>query len=615
MKRFSLIFIFLSLFVHVGHAQQPTDTLLIDEVVVTGARIEVLRNSMPINISVLQGDELNEVEESAVLPVISRKIPGLFVTERGVTGFGVGTSSAGQITVRGVGAAPNTQVLMLLDGQPQYMGIFGHPLPNSYVSSELERVEVIRGPASLLYGSNAMGGVINMISKKQKADGFSGNARMAYGSFNTSKMMLTSGFRHKGFHLFASLNRDRTDGHRDNSEFEINNAYLKTGYTINPYLEIMADYTIASFNNVDPGRDFAAEEPFEADIVRGKTSLSIKNHYDKLQGGLTAFYNFGDHELSDGWKSRDENMSVSLYQGIALPYNSLLTLGADFKQLGGRGNSGMAANAWNTVHENGTYAILRHELFDIWNVSYGLRLENNSAYGTELVPQAGVSWRALDATTLKASVAKGFRSPTLMETYLFLPNPNLKPERMMSYELGLSQKMLKGKLLADLSIFLLEGSNIIQVVPNPTPPPPMQRVNAGEFSNTGFELELSYFHSAALSADLSYSYLNTETPILAAPEHQLYAGVNYRWNTLRMAIQSQYVGGLYSYLHNPQQMQTPANDLTEDYLLVNASLAWKLLPFAELFVSGKNLLDQTYQINHGYPMPGIHFMSGINVSF
>jgi len=596
-------------------AQSAPDTLLFPEVVVTGARVEAARNTIPVNITVIENKQLNEIEESSVLPVLSRMVPGLFVTERGVTGFGVGATSAGQITIRGVGGAPNTQVLMLVDGQPQYMGIFGHPLPNSYVASELERVEVIRGPASMLYGSNAMGGVVNLITKKQQRDGFGGSARMAYGSHNTSKLMFNGGYRKNGFHLFASFNRDDTDGHRDNSSFSINNTFLKAGYEISPNLEVTADYNLASFDNVDPGRDFASDAPFKADIIRGRASFSIKNNFEKVRGGLIAYYNFGDHELSDGWKSNDENYGVSLFQGVKLPFNSKVTFGADLKQFGGKGNSGLAANVWNTVNEAGVYAMMRHNLLKVLHVTYGLRIENNSIYGFEPIPQAGLAWQALPKTTLKASVAKGFRSPTVMETYLFIPNPALEPERMMSYEAGISQNWLKGKLQTNLSVFIIEGSNMIRVVPNPTPPPPMLRLNGGEFTNKGFELEANYIHNKSLSVAFSYAYLDTETPLLAAPKHQLYAGAGYQWKKFRLSLQGQYIGGLYYYLHNPRQGQTAADDLTQSYFLVNASVAWKPARFAEVFISGRNLLNQTYQINHGYPMPGINFMTGINLSF
>ena len=199
-----------------------SDTMTIEEVIVTGTKVAVSRNNVSVTVTVVDEKEIEESSESALLPVLTERVPGLFVTERGITGFGVATGSAGQITIRGIGGSPNTQVLVLLNGNPQYMGIFGHPLPDAYVASDVERVEVIRGPASNLYGSNAMGGVINIITKKQKKDGFKANARVMYGSYNTQKYMVNGGYKKKKFNVFAGINHDQTVGHRDSSYFSIN---------------------------------------------------------------------------------------------------------------------------------------------------------------------------------------------------------------------------------------------------------------------------------------------------------------------------------------------------------------------------------------------------------
>ena len=142
-----------------------TDTLInLQGVVISANKVQVNRSSVPLTISVIDRDQIEASSESALLPVLSERIPGLFVTEKGVTGFGVSSGSAGTVNIRGVGQS--NKVLMLFDGQPQWAGVFGHSLPDTYVASDIERVEVIRGPGSLLYGSNAMGGVVNIITRQ-----------------------------------------------------------------------------------------------------------------------------------------------------------------------------------------------------------------------------------------------------------------------------------------------------------------------------------------------------------------------------------------------------------------------------------------------------------------
>ncbi len=586
------------------------DTIKIEEVVVTGSRVEVSRRNVPLTVSTVDRMQIERSNESAVLPVLSRRIPGLFVTERGVTGFGVGTGSAGQISMRGVGGtAPNTQVLVLIDGHPQFQGLFGHPLPDAYVSSDVEKVEVIRGPASILYGSNAMGGVINIITREQQEEGVSGKARLSYGSFNTQKYMASGGLKEGPFSVFASINHDRTEGHRDTSDFKIVNGYVKAGYELSDNFEVSADVSIADFNAQDPGTIFNPMF-FGIDILRGKSSVSVKNQFDKFEGGLLAFYNFGDHSFTNGWESKDMHKGISLYQGLRLFPDNRITLGVDYKSVTGIANDGApgGADVWHSVSDYAGYAYVQHTFVEQLILSAGFRIENNSMFGVETIPQAGFSWLATDNTTIKGSWSKGFRNPTLMELYLFAPNQDLEPERITNYELGMSQKSSDGQFRIDLALFALEGTNVIEVRPNDAPPPPVKRQNAGSFSNKGIELELSWNATSNLSFASNYSYLNLDKPRLAAPEHQFYIEGTYMFGDFRANLSMQQISGLYTYTAEPAPLQ-------ESYTLANMMLAYQFNNNFELFVSGKNLLDQEYSINYGYPMPGITVFTGVNIQF
>ena len=259
------------------------DTIKIDEIVVTGTPIKINKNNVPMAVSVVNQSQIEESDESALLPILNGRVPGLFVTERGVTGFGVAQGSAGQISIRGIGGNPTTGVLMLIDGHPQFMGIMGHPLPDSYVASDVERVEVIRGPASILYGSNAMGGAINIITKKQTKEGIHGNARFSYGSFNTQKYLAAVGLRKNKMNVFLSVNHDQTDGHREHSDFNITNGYIKLGYDINRHFYASTDFSLAAYDAADPGPDTLNASPGETiDIVRGYWAFTLQNEYEKL---------------------------------------------------------------------------------------------------------------------------------------------------------------------------------------------------------------------------------------------------------------------------------------------------------------------------------------------
>lgn len=610
MKKFLLAgaFILLAGYSSVKAQLNLSDTIRIEEVVVTGTRTEVARKNVPLTISSVSEEQIELSNESAVLPILSQRIPGMFVTEKGVTGFGVASGSAGQISMRGVGGtAPNTHILVLIDGHPQFQGIFSHPLADAYVSSDVEKVEVIRGPASILYGSNAMAGAINIITKKQKTEGFSGNAKISYGSYNTQKYMVSGGIKKGPFSIFASMNHNRTDGHRDTSEFKIVNGYLKTGYELNENINIMADVSIADFNSQDPGSIYNPAF-FGIDILRGKTSLSVKNRYEKVEGGLIAYYNFGNHEFTDGWESEDYHAGVSLYQGLQLFAGNRITVGLDYKTVGGIANSGVpgAADTWHEVSDFAGYSYIQQSLFEKLILSAGLRLENSSIFGLETIPQAGFSFLATENTTFKGSWSKGFRSPSLMELYLFAPNPELEPERLTNYELGVSRHNTDRSLKADLSVFAIDGTNVIEVRPNDNPPPPVKRQNVGSFSNKGIEFEVNWQITNRFNLASNYSYLHLDKPRLAAPEHQFYINGTYSENKFRANLSLQQISGLYTLIED--------NPKKEDYTLANLMLSYQFTQNINFYVSGKNLLDQSYSINYGYPMPGITFFTGFNFS-
>jgi len=422
-----------------------SDTIQIEEVVVTGTPVKVNRNNVPMSVSVVTRQTIEESNESALLPILNGRIPGLFVTERGVTGFGVAAGSAGQITIRGIGGNPTTGVLMLIDGHPQFMGIMGHPLPDSYVASDAERVEVIRGPASVLYGTNAMGGVINIITKKQEDSGVHGNARISYGSYNTQKYMGSIGYKKEKFSAYLSGNHDQTDGHRPHSDFNITNGYTKLGYSFNEHFYATADFSLAAYEAADPGPDtINAKVGQTIDITRGYGAFTLQNEYEKASGSLKFFYNFGEHDITDGFHSLDNNFGINFYESLHLFEGNTITAGIDYNNYGGMAENVKAMGgkgvvfADTAVTELGAYGFVQQTLAERITLNAGIRYQNHSVYGNQWIPSAGFAWKLSELTTWKGSASKGFRSPTLRELFLWGPNPALNPETIINFETGIS---------------------------------------------------------------------------------------------------------------------------------------------------------------------------------
>lgn len=602
------------------------DTLEIEEVVVTGSKVEVARQQIPLSVSVVSLPELEQSTESALLPLLSEQIPGLFVTARGITGFGVADGAAGQINIRGLGGNPTSQVLILIDGHPQFMGLMGHHLPDAYVTSDAERVEVIRGPASFLYGSNAFGGVINIITKKQKQDGLKANLRLNYGSFNTQKYMGSLGYKKKRFNVFASFNHDRTDGHRDSSDFKITNGYIKTGYRISPGLTMHADFNLAAYETADPGMEggMAGER---IDIFRGKTSLSLENRQDKFDGALKLFYNFGDHDITDGWHSVDEMKGVMLYQSLRLLEGNTITAGIDHIEYGGKGSPITTVlrddegnvimppsfqvsefnDTWISMSNTAVYTSIQQKLWQRFKLNGGLRYEMNDTYGSEWIPYMGLSWRPGATSTVKASASKGYRPPSIRELYLFPPaNDILEPERMVNYELGWTQSWFRGKMKTELTGFISNGKNLIVKVPA-FPPPPPQYKNTGEFTNSGIEFVWNYQPVDHLNLHSNYTYIHMKTPLPATPEHNFFISGRYQYGKWNFHLKVQNIFNLFN------ETGSGVEVIESHYHLLGARIGFQATRFLGLFLSGNNLLDQNYQINYGYTMPGISVMGGINL--
>ena len=242
-----------------GMAQkQNRDTLdtgkvyKIDEVVVTGTRSETDVRHLSQTVSVVGRTKICQTMQSSLLPVLTEQIPGLFVTSRGVMGYGVSGGAAGSISLRGLsgGAA---RLMVMIDGHPQYAGIFGHPIADAYQSFLAERVEVLRGPASVLYGSNAMGGVVNIVTRSMQQDGVNTHLRAGYGSYNTLETELTNRIRKGRFSSVVSASYNRTDGHRADMGFEQYSGYAKLGYVLTDNWKLRGDVNVTHFNASYPG--------------------------------------------------------------------------------------------------------------------------------------------------------------------------------------------------------------------------------------------------------------------------------------------------------------------------------------------------------------------------
>ena len=599
----------------------------INEVVVTGTRSETDVRHLPMTVSVVGRPQLEASQQTSVLPVLNSQVPGFFSTSRGVMGYGVATGASGQMSLRGIGgpaqaALPTTGLLVLIDGHPQYMGLMGHPIADAYQTMMAERVEVLRGPASVLYGSNAMGGVINIVTRKMQEDGIRTNINIGAGSYGSIQTEATNRMRKGRFSSTVTASYNRTDGHRADMAFEQYGGYAKLGYDFTDNWKVWGDVNVTRFNATNPGSVMKPYIDNDQRITRGMTSFALENHYEKTSGALSFFYNWGDHWINDGYQpggeplqyrfnSNDQMLGVSWYQSIQLFQGNRLTVGADYFHFGGEAwnqffDGHRETSADKSLNEVAGYVDFRQDIAAWLTLDAGARVDYHSQTGTEFIPQVGLAFHLPENAEIKAMASKGFRNPTIREMYMFPPqNPDLKPEKLWNYELSFSQRLMDNRLSYGLNVFYINGENLIIRLPNPNGSG-MLNQNSGEIENWGAEANVGYQFNPVWSVMANYSWLHMENPVLASPEHKLYGGVNFRKGRWSASTGIQYVKGLYTDLDAATK---------ENFVLWDMQGSFKATNYLSFYVRGENLLAQRYEINAGYPMPKATFMGGVNINF
>jgi iron complex outermembrane receptor protein len=322
-------------------------------------------------------------------------------------------------------------------------------------------------------------------------------------------------------------------------------------------------------------------------------------------------------------------LGFNLFQNFSFFEGNQTTFGIDYLRYGG--------HAWNTwkpeppllpgdpiptprpvtlierrnVDNFAMYANFQQALFsNLLMFNAGLRFDYHSHFGGRLIPQVGLNYFVNENTTLRAIVSKGYRNPSIRELY-FLPtqNADLQPESLMNYEIALNQYFLNRRLRLDANIYHIRGTNSIVLVPNDVPPPPFTWQNTGEIENTGFELVVRYRILPGLTLNANYSYLYMKNPVVGAPEQMLYVGADYRFGRWNFSTGLQYIHNLTLFAGQGNPFEK------ESFTLWNVRASYRLASWMTLNVRAENLLNQNFQMQAGYPMPGITVFGGFSMRF
>lgn len=598
------------------------------------------------SVSVITEDEL-EAREVRTLPDALRTVPGLSVVQSGPTG------TITSVFMRG---ANSNQVLVLLNGNPvgdpsAGNGAFGF---SQIPAADIERIEVLRGPASALYGSRAMGGVINIITKEgQGPVKISGLAEVgtrnsltttasAQGSvegigFNvTLSRLATDGFSITPERLLGPLGDSESDGHEslsasgslnfalgENLKARVGASVIDTETELDPFLEDPDALEKARTYFLDAGLEGNYYDGFWQPSLNFAFSDYSRHNTDERQdpfGTLTDDTNEGQR-----WSLEQRN-------ALKLDERNTLTFGAiyeyeefnadSFNDFGGFVVSGVSDGARGT---GGIYLSHRYDLDGrlILNgsVRYDLIENGDDAFSFSFTPLYKF---AETGTTLKGSVGTGFKAPALFQLYgftadscggTFVGNPNLKPERSFGWEVGAEQALLDGRLNIGATYFQSAIKDAIQTAF--TFCGASTTVNNQDLFVRGAEFFVSYAPSPWVSLGLNYTLTDTElndssgAQALRRPRHQFSASAQMDiTGELHLDLRANYIGERadIDYL-------TGAPVTQPSYLVVDIAASYDISENFSLFARASNLLGEDYETANGFAGPSTQLFVGVKASY
>lgn len=613
----------------------------VGEVVVTATRLETPVREVASSMTVITGQEIAEEGKTEVLEVL-RDEPALDVVRSG------GPGGSTSIFIRG---ADSDQTLVLIDGIEVNDPIFNRAFDFANLSVDnIERIEVLRGPQSTIYGSDAMGGVINIITKKG-----GGKPRLTLsgeaGSFDTYRLAadLSAGHGPVDYSLGASWldtkgisaarekdgNTER-DGHQ--------NATLSARLGITPVealkLDLTARYT-DSQKEIDNFGGPGGDDPnhvFESHqlLLRAAARLSLFEGLWQQELGLSLTdYDSDerndpdpDHPDESARSSFDSTLIKADWQhNLYLHETNTLTLGLEAEEE--KGESSIVSQsafgpftsefAEETARTASAYAEDQVKLWDRFFGTVGVRLDNHNEFGSEVTYRVTAAYIIEETgTKLKATYGTGFKAPTLFQ--LFDPsngNPDLDPERSRGFDAGVEQSLWEDRLALGATYFANNFEDLIEfVLLDPVAFTGTFR-NVSKAESRGVEAFASLSPIDRLTLRLDYTYTHTEDEstgeeLLRRARNKFKLSANYAFSdrgNLNLGV---------SYTGDRKDLDFsvfPSERVTlKGYTLVDLAASLGITKNLEVFGRVENLLDEDYEEVKGYGTPGISAYAGLKAT-
>jgi outer membrane cobalamin receptor len=645
----------------------PFDATLQDEAswlkdetyVISASRVKENIKKTSASVTIIDEETINKMGANTLLDVL-RVVPGMGVSQSNIY--------VDKIAVRGIQTWFSEKVLVLLDGHSLNSDLLNGGATGTFASLPLEnikRVEIIRGPASALYGENAFTALISIITKDAKdVNGVQISAKA--GSYNTLITNLLLGKTYGDYDVTANINYRDTDGY---SAYVANDSVGNSGNSnptserLNANLSVKHNngfYAKANFNTTEEGSRYGAAHAInnednskrEAYFVELGCKNEISDNYTLDSRVYRDFFQYdntlrvfpagsptplftngmlgyvGLDNIKSGFETlltlRKENYTVVSglsyeRQQIKNPWQKL-----NWNPLTGAPLSSVqdfSDPSTNFVSEEdrkfwAAYSELLYDVREDLRLTAGVRYDHYSDFGGVLNPRLGAAWEINTHSTVKLMYSEAFRAPTFAELYnknnpALVGNPNLKPEKVKTVELNV-QNTSVDNLEASLSIFKSTINDIITTASS-------TYVNQGKTTTQGIEAELKQNLRRGSYIVANYTYQNpkndeTSQRLENISRHQGYAALNYRLNnTYNLYSDAKYVG---------KQTRSAADTRTpvESSITTNVTLLAKdlILKDLQMKFSLYNLFDEkSYDSNapYDYPLAGRSYMAELSYKF
>jgi len=600
----------------------------VDPVVVTATPVATPAEQLGASVSVVDGQDFQTYHYPTVDEAL-RSVPGVEIRRSGAYGK---TSS---VTIRGANA---NQVQVLVDGLRVKSPTLGQVDLSDLSPDLIERIEVIRGAQSTLYGADAIGGVVNIITRRGTGGPIQASVQQEVGNYDTLVSRATVHGAWKILHYALSASHFESNGQFQNDETDTNAVSARFGATL-PW-DSTLDF-IFRYNKNDIGVPvkgvFPGPQPIHPIINRNARSQSETTIFS-LEGKTRPVPwwetrgRVGRYENSAGFQDPvDPGVAfdspvfsqVNVERREAEWVNSFLIGKWSTSSVGleHRREIGESRNTFRAVSETESVFFEQQlRFFERLFLTGGFRVEDNSVWGTTTTERGSLAFLIKETgTRLRGSAGTGFRAPTFND--LFFPgfgNPVLQPEESLSYDFGVDQKLWNNRIRLGLTYFQNEFKNLITCcIPIPTAPfgGPF---NVGRARSAGVEFTSEVDVLPNLVASLNYTYTDSEN---LATDRLLPREPRHRWN-IGLTWEPIAKLSLFTQVHVvTEQLEAFGEVYNSGHTRVDVGGTWRilermgLLKKLELTARIQNLLNEGYAEVRGFPALGINALVGVRASF